>query len=86
MKKIIRYNTIKGHQALGPYSTGTIYNGILYLSGRIGIDPKTGELVGNDVESQTKRTMENIKIALDENQKNFSDIIKCTVYLKVILS
>ena len=40
MKPLIKtFNTVKGPKALGPYSTATIYNGILYISGQIGIHP-----------------------------------------------
>lgn len=77
-----RFNTEKGPKAIGPYSTASIYGGIIYLSGQIGLDPETGDLVGDDVESQTKRVMENIKVILGELNRSFSDIIKCTVYLK----
>lgn len=82
MKSIIRFNTQKGPKAIGPYSTASIYNGVIYLSGQIGLDPSTGELVGDDVESQTKRVMENIKTILEELKRSFADVIKCTVYLK----
>ncbi len=49
MSQIIRFNTTKGPKAIGPYSTCSIYRGVAYLSGQIGIDPNTGELVGPDV-------------------------------------
>lgn len=82
MKKIIRFNTKKGPKALGPYSTASIYNGVMYVSGQIGIIPETGELAGDDVESQTKRMMENLKIVLEETGKTTGDILKCTIFLK----
>jgi 2-iminobutanoate/2-iminopropanoate deaminase len=43
------FNTTLGPKAIGPYSTAKIFNGVMYLSGQIGIDPKTGELVSDDV-------------------------------------
>ena len=82
MRRIIRFNTQKGPKAIGPYSTASIYNGVCYLSGQIGLNPQTGQLVGDDVESQAKRVMENIKIVLEEMNRSFADVIKCTVYLK----
>ena len=83
MSKVVRINTKGGPKALGPYSTGSVYQGILYVSGQIGIDPQSGELVGADIESQTKRAMDNLKIFLDELKVPMGDIIKRTVYLKV---
>ena len=79
---IIRFNTKDGPQAIGPYSTASIYNGVIYLSGQIGLDPKTGELVGDDVQSQMKKIMENMDIILKELKHEFPDIIKCLIYLK----
>ncbi len=82
MQQIIRFNTTKGPKALGPYSTASIFNKVMYVSGQIGIDPVSGELVGDDVESQTKRMMENLKIILEETKRSFSDVIKSVLYLK----
>lgn len=42
MSLVTRFNTQKGPKAIGPYSTASIYGGVAYLSGQIGIDPKTG--------------------------------------------
>lgn len=42
MSTVTRYNTKKGPQAIGPYSTVSIYKNVAYVSGQIGIDPATG--------------------------------------------
>ncbi len=49
MSQVQRFNTQKGPKAIGPYSTASIYRGVVYVSGQIGISPQTGELVGPDV-------------------------------------
>ena len=85
MAKVIRLNTKNGPKALGPYSTATVYQGVMYISGQLGINPTTGELVGSDVESQGKRAMENLKLFMDEVKISMGDMIKCTVYLKVLI-
>jgi 2-iminobutanoate/2-iminopropanoate deaminase len=51
------FNTALGPKAIGPYSTAKIFNGLMYVSGQIGIDPKTSELVSDDVELQTRRAL-----------------------------
>jgi len=51
------FNTTLGPKAIGPYSTAKIFNGLMYVSGQIGIDPKTSDLVSDDVEQQTRRAM-----------------------------
>lgn len=84
MCKLIKtVNTVLGPKAIGPYSTARIYNGVMYVSGNIGIDPKTLQLVSDDVERQAKQTMENLKVTLEENRLTFSHILKATIYLKV---
>lgn len=78
--KLIRYpmsnfiktfNTVNGPKAIGPYSTARIFNGTMYISGQIGIDPKTSQLVSQDVEIQTRRALENLKIIFTETGVNF---------------
>lgn len=60
MKPLIEtFNTKIGPKAIGPYSTATIYRGLMYVSGQLGIDPKSLELVSDDVEMQTRRAMDN---------------------------
>lgn len=55
----------------------------MYVSGQLGIDPRTGELVEKDVEKQAKRAMDNLQIFLEEVKTDMSQIIKTTIYLKV---
>ena len=65
MKPLITtFNTLKGPKALGPYSTVTLYNGMMFISGQLGIHPETSELVSDDVEMQTKRALDNMAIVL----------------------
>ena len=85
ISKLLRINTKKGPEAVGPYSTATVHRGVMYVSGQLGIDPKTGQLAGQDVETQTMRAMENLKIFLDEVKVDMSSIIKTNVYLKVLI-
>lgn len=84
MAKVLRINTKLGPKALGPYSTASLYQGVLYTSGQLGIDAASGELVSATcVEAQTKKTLENLEGFLKEVNLGMSDVLKCTVYLKV---
>lgn len=50
MSKLLRtFNTLKGPKPIGPYSSVAFYNGLMFVSGQIGIDPITLELVSDDV-------------------------------------
>jgi 2-iminobutanoate/2-iminopropanoate deaminase len=54
---------------------------LLFLSGQIGIDPATSELVEGGLEPETRRTLENLRGVLAETGATFADVVKCTVYL-----
>jgi 2-iminobutanoate/2-iminopropanoate deaminase len=58
-------NTKLGPKAIGPYSTIKIYNGLMFVSGAIGVDPKSGNLVSDRVEDQVRRAIDNLKLILD---------------------
>ena len=77
------FNTTLGPKAIGPYSTAKIFNGVMYLSGQIGIDPKTGELVSDDVEKQAVMALNNLKTILEETKCSLDYVLRCTVYLTV---
>lgn len=55
MKSVIE--TKNAPSAIGPYSQAICFNGILYASGQIPINPDTGDLVENDIEKQTRQVL-----------------------------
>ncbi|MDD3739244.1 MAG: RidA family protein [Lentimicrobiaceae bacterium] len=79
MKRII--STENAPKAVGPYSQAVEANGMLFISGQIPIDPKTGKLVEGGIVEQTKQVMENIGAILKEAGYTFSDVIKSTCLL-----
>ena len=80
MKKII--NTVNAPAALGPYSQAIEANGVLYVSGQIPFVPATMTLVSEDVEEQTKQSLENVGAILKEAGYEFKDVVKATVFIK----
>ena len=64
MKKII--STAKAPAAIGPYSQAVRYGDLLFVSGQIALDPKTGEIVEGDITVQTKQVLENVKAIIEE--------------------
>jgi len=68
-------------KAIGPYSQAVKANGLLYTSGQIALDPKTGNLVEGDFSAQARRVFENLKAVLAEAHSDFSKVTKATVYL-----
>lgn len=80
MKRII--STTNAPDAIGPYSQAIEKNGILFISGQIPIDPKTGQIIGNNIEQQAQQVLKNIIAILTEAGYAADDIVKTTCYLK----
>ena len=80
MKKII--NTTEAPKAIGPYSQAVLINNMLFCSGQIAIDAKSGLLLTNNTEEETIQIMKNITSILHESNMDLSDIVKCTIFLK----
>ena len=80
MKSIV--STSLAPKAIGPYSQAVIWNGLVFASGQIPLDPKTGEVIPGGIAEQTERVFENIKGLLTEAGASLSSVIKTTVFLK----
>src|SRR5881398_431698 len=74
--------TDKGPKPIGPYSQAIRANGFLYVSGQVALDPKTGEMPGEDIKLQTQRALENVKGILEAAGSNLHHVVKTTVFLK----
>lgn len=80
MKSVI--STAAAPKAIGPYSQAVAYNGLVYLSGQIPLDPETGQIVAGGIAEQTERVLENLKAVLAASGSSLSGVLKTTVYLK----
>ena len=67
---------------LGPYSQAILSNGMLFISGQCPINPKTGLLEMETIESATHLVMSNIEKLLHEAEMDFTHIVKCSIFLK----
>ncbi|WP_320169998.1 RidA family protein [Maridesulfovibrio sp.] len=74
-------NTDSAPAAIGPYSQATISNGQAYVSGQLGLDPKTGEFVADDVESQARQSLTNIKSILEACGSALTKVVCVDVFL-----
>jgi len=83
MKKII--STDQAPAAIGPYSQAIKTNGsLLFVSGQIPLDPKTGNIVEGGIVAQTTRVLDSLKAILSAADCTLDSVIKTTVYLKDI--
>lgn len=78
MKSIV---TNEAPSPIGPYSQALVVNNMVYLSGQIAIIPSSGELDLQDIPTETKRVLENIKGLLTAAGSDFSKVIKCSIFL-----
>lgn len=67
--------------AIGPYSQGIAAGNMAFVSGQLPIDPATGAFAGEDIVSQTRQSLLNIKAILEKNGMTMADVVKTTVLL-----
>ena len=79
MKKIVSTNDAPA--AIGPYSQAIRSGSMLFCAGQIPLDPKTGQIVSDDIAEQTKRVLENIAALLKAAHLNFGHVVKTTIFL-----
>ena len=73
--------TDKAPAAVGPYSQAKVVGGLLFASGQIPLDPKTGSIVAGGIAEQTEQVCKNIDAVLAEAGCDFSEVIKTTCFL-----
>jgi 2-iminobutanoate/2-iminopropanoate deaminase len=73
--------TSQAPAAIGPYSQAIIAGDFVYTSSQLPMDPETGALVGDSVEVQTVRALENAGAVLAAAGLTFEDVVKTTVFL-----
>jgi 2-iminobutanoate/2-iminopropanoate deaminase len=69
-------------QAIGPYSQAIKANGFVFVSGQTALDPRTGQMVGQDIKTQTRRVLDNIKAVLHAAGTSLDNVVRCSVFLK----
>lgn len=68
--------------AIGPYSQGTVAQGLVFTAGQIALDPGTGQVIEGDVAAQTERVLKNLAAVLAAAGASWGDVLKTTVYLR----
>lgn len=67
--------------AVGPYSQAVLANGVLYASGQIALDPKTGALVSGGIEAQAEQCCKNIEAVLKEAGLTTDSVVRTMCFL-----
>jgi len=66
---------------VGPYSQAIQLGDLIFVSGQIPLDPRTGEIVSGEIEEQTRQVLRNLKAVLEAADSDLSRVVKATVYL-----
>lgn len=78
-KQVIR--SAGAPSAIGPYSQAIRAGDFIFVSGQLGFDVATGELVGDDVQSQTHQVLKNVGAILEAAGASFKEVVRTTIYL-----
>jgi 2-iminobutanoate/2-iminopropanoate deaminase len=79
MKTII--TTKKAPAPIGPYNQAVLTGNTLYTSGQIAINPESGALVLENIQSETRQVMENMKQVLLAAEMTFENVIKASIFI-----
>lgn len=79
MKKVIQ--TENAPAPIGPYNQAIQFENTLYVSGQIAIDPKTGEMVMDSIETETQMVLKNLGAVLSAAGFDYSDVVKCSIFI-----
>jgi 2-iminobutanoate/2-iminopropanoate deaminase len=74
-------STKKAPAAIGPYSQGVSWHGLLFCAGQIPLDPATGKIVEGGILDQAARVMQNLKAVLEEGGSSLENVLRLDVYL-----
>jgi 2-iminobutanoate/2-iminopropanoate deaminase len=80
--KVQEIYTEQAPKPVGPFSQAIKANGFVFVAGQVARDPKTGQVIEDDITLQTERVMENIKAILHAAGSSLDRAVKTTVYLK----
>jgi len=75
-------NSANAPAPIGPYSQAILANGVLYVSGQIALDPASGQLVQENIQTETHQVMKNLQAILQEAGLGFAQVVKCTIFVK----
>ena len=78
-KEII--STENAPQAIGPYSQAVKAGNLIFISGQVPLNPKTGDLVTESIEDQARQVLDNVKSICEAAGQSLDDIVKISIFL-----
>ncbi|MEN8243545.1 MAG: RidA family protein [Thermodesulfobacteriota bacterium] len=80
VRDIIKTENAPG--AIGPYSQAVKTDSMVYVSGQLAFDPATGNLVTDDIKTETRQAMNNLKVILEAAGSSLEKVVKTTLFIK----
>ncbi len=77
-----KIETDEAPAAIGPYSQAVIFDRFVFVSGQIPIEPKSGKIIEQTIEGQTRQVLENIEAILKAGGLSLENVVKTEIYLK----
>ena len=74
-------STTKAPQAIGPYSQAVRFDNLLFVSGQIPIEPKSGDVLKGNIKEQTKQILENLNSILTAGDSSLNNVLRVTIFL-----
>ncbi len=82
MTNLLKVSAVDGTKPIGPYSPGIAAGGFLFISGQVGLDPQSGQLVSGGIEKQCEQALHNLGTILNAGGSSFAQVVKVEVFLK----
>ena len=73
--------TKKAPESVGPYSQAIKASNMIFTSGQLHINPENGELIKDDIQAQTRQSLENVKAILEEGGATLEEVVKVTIFM-----
>lgn len=84
MEESVRHRPVLSEalpRPVGPYVPGMIFERLVFVSGQGAIDPATGQLAGDDIETQTEQVLKNVRTILEAAGSRMDCVLRCGVFL-----
>ena len=76
-----KIQTDRAPAAIGPYSQAIRHGNMIFTAGQIPLDPQTGEIVGDDITTQTRQVLDNLSAVLEAGGAQLEQVVKTTCFL-----
>ena len=80
-KRVIRTDSAPAPFQGAPYNQAIVYGDLVFVAGQVGIDPASGQVVGDGAEEQTDRVMQNIAAILEAAGTSMANLLRCGIFL-----